>query len=94
MSHGSTGKGESPKTRMGTNTPLIIILFRENKVLLAQRSERQVSSDPLSEYLTLMLSKVPGESDFAVLNYIKLGSTDVCKEAVCFGCAAYRFESA
>lgn len=41
-----------------------------------------------------MLAKVPGESDFTVLNYIKLCNTDACKEVVCFECVAYWFESA
>ena len=79
---------------MGTNAPLIIILFKRIRFSLVQGSEHQVSLDPLSEYLTLLLAEVPGESDFAVLNYIKLGSTDACKEAVCFECTAYWSESA
>lgn len=41
-----------------------------------------------------MLTKVPRECDFAVLNYKKLGSTDACKEVVGFERAAYWFESA
>lgn len=41
-----------------------------------------------------MLTKVPRESNFAVLNYIKPGTTDAYKEAVCFECAACWSESA
>lgn len=86
---------ESPQNQEWAQTPPRYSSYLDRiRFLLVQRSEYQVFLGSLSEYLMLMLTEVPGESDFAVLNYMKLHSTDTCKEVVCFECAAYWFESA